>query len=289
VEVLRFRTLEQVIDAGRTAEAAGRFDQARTAYERAIQLSPESAFLYRELGAIERRQGNAERALQHFKQAIMLDPADAAAYVGIGDILAEQQDIQGADTAYRRAAAIEPSTEVSAKIAALAERTRELKLPAEFRAIASAPQITRGDLAALIAQRLDRVLAAAPSRQVVITDTAGHWAATWITQVATAGVMDPFENHTFQPGLIVRRGDLAEVVSRLVTMLAVNDAALRARIAAQPPIADMPSTHLRYPAAAVATSAGVMPLVDGERFDVNRLVTGAEVQDVISRLQALSR
>src|SRR5688572_12441964 len=51
VEVLRFRTAEQVIEAARSAASAGRLDQARTAYERAIQLSPDSAFLYRELAA----------------------------------------------------------------------------------------------------------------------------------------------------------------------------------------------------------------------------------------------
>ena len=289
VEVLRFRSLEQVIGAGRSAEAAGRLDQARTAYERAISLSPESSFLYRELANVERRQGDAERALQHYTRAIELDPMDAASLAGMGDVLLVRQDFQAAETAYRRAAAIEPSPELSGKLAALAVRTRDLKLPVEFRAIAAAPEITRGDLAALVALRLDRVLASATQRQVVTTDTAGHWASAWIAQVASAGVMEPFENHTFQPRLTVRRGDLADVVSRLVRLLATSNPALRARIASLPPIADMSSSHLRYPAAAVAVASGVMPLVDGDRFDVNGPVTGADAQDVVGRLQALSR
>ena len=98
-------------------------------------------------------------------------------------------------------------------------------------------------------------LAAAPPQQVVITDTAGHWAGPWITQVVRAGVMDPFENHTFQPRRVIRRVDLAAAVSRIVTMLAATHPALRTRITERPTIADMPTTHLVYPAAAVAVAA----------------------------------
>jgi tetratricopeptide (TPR) repeat protein len=289
VDVLRFRTVEQVIDSARSDASAGRLDRARTAYERAIELSPDSSFLYRELAAVERRQGDSDRAAQHFARAIELDPSDTAALVAMGDLLAERQEYQAADQAYRKAAALDPTPELTAKIGALAERTRESAFPAEFRAIAESTGATRGELAALIGVRLERFIAGAPQQQVVITDTAGHWAGNWIMQVARAGVMDPFENHTFQPGLVVRRGDLATAVRRILTMAAVTNAALRTRLAERPAIADMPPSHLVYPAAAAAVAAGVMPLVDGTRFEVNRPVTGAEAVDVINRLQALLR
>lgn len=289
VEVLRFRTVEQVIAAARAAESAGRLDQARTAYERAIQLSPDSAFLHRELAAVGRRQGDGDRALQHFRRAVELDPADAVSLTGIGDLLVQRQDYAGADEAYRKAASLDPGPELTAKMASLAERLREARFPEEFRAIGTASQVTRGDLAALIGVRLERLLTAAPPRQVVMTDTTGHWAAPWIAQIARAGVMEPFENHTFQPRLVVRRGDLAAAVSRLVELIAASNAQLRSRAAAKPAIADMTTTHLSYPAAAVAVASGVMPLLDGDRFEVNRMVTGAEALDAIGRLQALAR
>jgi tetratricopeptide (TPR) repeat protein len=290
VEVLRFRTVEQVIDAARSAAAAGRLAQASTAYDRAIQLSPDSSFLYRELAIVERRQGSADRAVEHFAKAVELDPSDAMALAAMADLLAERQDYQGADAAYRKAAAIEPTPELNAKIASLADRVRESRFPPEFKAIPESAEMTRGDLAALIGVRLERLLAAAPPQQaVVITDTAGHWAGRWITEVVRAGVMDPFENHTFQPRLVIRRGDLATAVRRIVTMIAAKNPAVRKRITEQPTIADMPTTHLVYPAAAVAVAAGVMPLAEGQRFEVNRAVTGAEAVDVIDRLQALAR
>jgi hypothetical protein len=108
-------------------------------------------------------------------------------------------------------------------------------------------------------------------------------------EVVRAGVMDPFENHTFQPRQVIRRGDLAIAIRRIVTMIAARNPALRKRITEQPKIADMPPAHLVYPAAAVAVAAGVMPLAEGQRFEVDRAVTGAEAVDAIDRLQALAR
>jgi|RhiMethySRZTD1v2_1073278.scaffolds.fasta_scaffold47498_5 tetratricopeptide (TPR) repeat protein len=289
VEVLRFRSVEQVIEAARSSASGGRLDEARTAYQRAIDLSPDSSFLYRELAAVERRQGSGDAAVQHFLRAIELDPSDAMSMTALGDLLAERQDYTGAEAAYRKAAAIDATPELTAKMAALAERARESRLPEEFKSIGTASQVTRGDLAALLGTRFDRLLAAAPPQQVVMTDVAGSWAAPWITQVVQAGVMDPFENHTFQPRLVIRRGDLATAVRRIVMLEAAANPALRQRISAQPAISDMPTSHLVYPAAAVAVAAGVMPLIDGSRFEVNRPVTGAEALEVIGRLQALSR
>ena len=288
LEVLRFRNAQEVIAAARAAGAAGRLEDARAAYERALRTSPESAFLHRELGIVERRGGNVDAALGHLRRAIELDPSDSVSLVAVGDILAERQDFTGAEGAYRKAASIEPTVELNAKIASTVERSREARLPAEFRAISQAAQITRGDLAALIGVRLGPVVAQSAPRQVVITDTRDHWASDWITQVAQAGIIEPFENHTFQPRAQVRRGDLASAASRVVNLLAARDPALRKRIGERPPIADMSASHLSYPAAAVAVTSGVMPLLPGDRFQVSRAVTGAEAVETIERLRALT-
>jgi hypothetical protein len=122
----------------------------------------------------------------------------------------------------------------------------------------------------------------------VVTDINGHWAARWITEVAAAGIMPPFENHTFQPNAAMRRGDLAVAVSRLLTLVASGDAALRARLAQRPAIADMTRGHVQYAAAAATVAAGVMPLLEGDRFQVGRPVSGSEAEDVVERVRALS-
>lgn len=288
VDVLRFRSLQDVIAAGRAAAEAGRLDEARLAYQEALAASGESAFLHHELGVVERRAGNTARALEHFRRAAALDPSDADSRLQAGQVLEAQGDLEGALDLYRAAAAIEPGAAVEAAIARSAARLRDAQLPPEFGRIAAAPSMTRGDLAALVGIRLQPLLERAPQRQAVVTDVSGHWAQPWIAAVIAAGVMDPYENHTFQPRSAVRRGDLAAVVGRLVGLVAARDPALRARLAQPPQVADVEPGHLSYQAVAVAVGSGVLPLVDGQRFQIGRLVSGAEAVEAIDRVGQLA-
>ena len=288
VDVLRFRNVQDAIETARAAAAAGRAQDARTAYMRALDASPDSAFLHRELGLVERTQGNAQAALDHLRRASDLDPADALSLIQLGELLEQRQDHAGAEAAYRKASGIEATADIARRLAAIGERAREARLPAEFRAIDESPQITRGDLAALIGVRLEPILRAAPPREVVMTDTRGHWAASWIAEVARAGVLDAFENHTFQPLTGLRHVDLAIAVNRAVRLIAATRPALRARLDDRPRIADMPAGHLNYPDVAAAVAAGVLPLLDGDRFDMARPVSGAEAIAAVDRLRALA-
>src|SRR5262249_12979574 len=146
--------------------------------------------------------------------------------VQVGDLLAAQGDFAGAERSYAEALSLEPSGTVEAKLDALRARAQLATLPAEYRAIDTEPEVTRGDLAALIAVRLSTIAQAARRPDaIVITDVQAHWAAPWIIAVARAGVMDPFDNHTFQPNAVVRRTDLAVAMSRLLTRLGTQDPA----------------------------------------------------------------
>jgi tetratricopeptide (TPR) repeat protein len=289
IDVLKFRAIQTLIASAREAMNAGRLQEARAAYQRAIAATPDSSVLYRELGMVERRLGNAPAALEQLNRAVALDPTDAVAFAQTGELLEERTDFGGAERAYRNAATADPSAGYDRKAEAAAARGREATLPAEFRAIASAQQITRGDLAALLGVRLEDVLRAAQSTPVVTTDTAGHWAARWIAQVVATGVMPAFDNHTFQPRATLRRVDLAEAVSTLLRLMARGNPALQARLADRPAITDMSASHLNYPAVAAAVSSGVLPLGDGDRFNIERPVSGAEAVAALNRLHALEQ
>lgn len=287
-EVLRFRGVQDLIETARAAAKSGRVPEARAAYERAIATSPESAFLYRELGVLERRAGNMEQAMSRLRHATELDPFDATAFVQLAELLESRQDFAGAGAAYRKAVELDPSPEIEARLATVTKNAREAQLPPEFKSALSAAQITRGDLAAIIGVHLESIVEAAPTRQVVMTDIRGHWASPWITRVAEAGIMPPFENHTFQPNAAVRRGDLAVAISRVLTLVSSSDSALRARLAQPPAIGDLNSRHVQYTAAAAAVASGVMPLLEGDRFLVGRPVSGSEAVDTVDKVSALS-
>jgi tetratricopeptide (TPR) repeat protein len=290
VEVLRFRGAEQGIGRARDAARAGRLDEAALAYTAAIAASPDSPFLYRELAAVERQQGNSDAALDHFRKAVALDATDAKSLVQIGELLEARADFDGATTAYTDAAALEPSADLDRRLEGLRDKAALARLPAEFRAIEQAAQVTRADLAALIGIRLAPLLQNGRRNDAaLITDVRTNWAATWIMAVARAGVMEPFANHAFQPRTVVRRTDLAQAMARLLAQVAAqNPSRGKGWDTARLKFTDLAPTHLAYPAASMAVAAGVLQTGADNSFQPSKVVTGAEAIAAIANVQALA-
>ena len=287
IELLRVQQLQDRVSRAERAAAAGRWDEAREAYLSAIAASPESPFLHRDLAA----DGIARRPPR-------CGPRARAAGTGAGRATTRATIVIVADGPrgprrpapgrWRPTNAPRPSTRrrtSTAAIARLRERARVAALPAEYHAIATAPAATRADLAALLGVRLGAVLAAAPQRQTVVTDVRGHWAQQWIEATARSGAMEVFSNYTFQPATRLRRADVADVVSRVLSLVTSGRAAVRWDLSAVD-IADVPPGHLAYPAVRRAVAAGVMRLDDGA-FRPLQPVTGAELAGIIDRLEGL--
>jgi len=284
--------MERNLEQARQAARAGRLDEAIRAYTTAIASSPDSAFLYRELAGVERQKAtpaDVDSALEHFRKATALEPNDARSLAQIGEILDAREELEGAAKAYTESLALEANTDVQKRLDAVRARLELARLPAEFRAIDQAPQITRADLAALIGIRLRALLPAARSNAVVITDVRGNWAATWIMAVARAGVMEPFANHAFQPRTVVRRTDLAQAVARLLPRAAAQRPdKIKTWETARLRFSDLSSSHLAYPAASAAVASGVLAVAGENAFQPSRSVTGAEATDAIAKLEALA-
>ncbi len=290
VEVLRFRGLQDDIAAARQAAEAGRLDEARGLYGRAVAASPESPFLHRELAALERRAGNPAQALVHAQTAASLEPSDARNFILIGEIYEAQAQYSSAAEAYASAAALEPSDQLAQKIEALHEKAAFATMPGEYQAIEGSPAITRAQLAALLGVHLDALLSRSPRRlAVVLTDTRGHWAAPWIQAVTSAGIMPGYPNHTFQPDATVRRADLAAAASQVLSLLAFEQPRLAASWRnPERRFPDVPPGHLDFPAAALAVEAGVMTTVEDGTFQLSRAVTGADALAAVRKLKDLA-
>jgi tetratricopeptide (TPR) repeat protein len=290
IEVLRVRGLQDDVAAARKALDAGRLDEARRLYDRAIAASPDSPFLYREAADVARQQGNLEVALTQAQKASELDPTDARALVLAGEIYEATDDKPKAIAAYEAALALERSEATEDKVESLREAMALAALPAEFQAIEASPSVSREQLAALVGVRLDGLFKRAPrGNAVVITDTRGSWAVPWIMSVTRAGVMEVYPNHTFQPAAAVRRSDLAEAASRVLSIIATERPTLGATWrTAKRQFSDVPPAHLGFSAASMTVEAGVMqPLPDGS-FQLSRPVTGAEAVAAVKKLEELA-
>ena len=288
VEVLRARAAQENVASARRAAQANRLDEAVALYEKAIAASPESAFLVRDLADVEAKQGKTDQALARYRRAIELDPSDAASRIRIGEILDARGDIEGAMKMYQEASNLEPSSELRRRMAALDSRLAYLRLPAEYRAIPESSSITRGELASLIGLRLEALLNSVVAQPVVITDARNHWASNWIMATAQAGVIEPYENHTFQPRNAIMRSDLAQAVSRLLkTIGATRPALLKDWQSRQQKMTDVGVSNLHYADASLSVVAGVLPLTESGAFQLSRAVSGAEAIDAISRIEQL--
>lgn len=289
VEVLQLRLMQANLANARAAAAAGRSDDAIGAYRQAIAASPQSAFLYRELGSVERKGGNLDSALVHYQEAVDLEPDDASAWREIGEILEGRQDDPAALQAYMQAETIETSPVIQERISRLQARLALARLPAEYRRVPESATLTRGELAALVGVHLEKLLDGMPPRAaVVVTDTRGHWAAPWIFTVTRAGIMDAFPNHTFQPRGIVRRSDLAQTVGQLLDVIGQRNPGLTQQWqSARRQIADVGPGNLNYQAVSLAVASGVVPLLDGGTFQLSRPVSGAEGIAAIEQLEQM--
>ena len=288
VEVLRARAAQENVAAARRAAQGNRFDEAAQLYEKALAASPDSAFLVRDLADVEAKQGRIDQALMRYRRAIELEPSDAVSRIRIAELLDARGDLEGAMKMYTEANDLEPSAELKRRMTALDSRLAYLRLPAEYRALPDAPAITRGDLASLIGIRLAPLVSAAPAQPALITDARDHWAASWILATVGAGIMEPYENHTFQPANPVRRSDLAQAVSRMLKIVAAGrPQLLRDWQSRQQKMADVGVSNLHYADASLAAAAGILPLTDGGLFQLSRPVTGAEAIDALTRVEQL--
>ena len=105
IEVLRFRGLQDDVDAARKAAEAGHLAEARALYTRTIAASPDSTFLYRELEVVERREGTLVAALEHAEKAAALNPTEPRNFVTVAEIYEAAGDYVKAADAWKKAIA----------------------------------------------------------------------------------------------------------------------------------------------------------------------------------------
>ena len=289
IDALRFRAVEDAVAKARADASGGKLDAARQEYQAALQVSPDSGLLLRELAGVERQLGDRTSARQHFERAMQVDQSDRASRLLYADLLEEQGDTAGAVKALEGAQAIQRSADVESRLAMLREHADLARLPPEFRPLEASPTVTRAQLAALLGVRLPGLLRAAPRRAAsLVTDISGHWAAPWISSVLDAGVMEPFPNHTFQPQAQIRRADFAAIVSRTLALASTLDPP-RAKGWQRDHVSfpDLQPSHPAFDAASRAVGTRVLTVTADGAFEPTRAVTGAEASEAVARLQKL--
>ena len=290
LEVVRLRVAQAELVLSDRAKADGKFAEAELHLQRAMEATPENGAVFRASSLLELAMGREDVAEQRARQALVIDPQDPVGYVVLGDALAAQGRLRDAVAAYDRALSLDARPAWRERRNALSASADVVTLPPQYRAITQAVSVARADVAAMLGVRLADVLSHAPDRSAtVVTDVRGHWAAQWILLVVRAGWVEAMPNHTFQPGSVVRRADLAAVVAAVLTDVAAGRPRDISRWrAARPVFADVTRDHAAYAVAATAVASGVMT-AEGDRFFPSRVISGAELAATITRLEQIQK
>jgi tetratricopeptide (TPR) repeat protein len=288
LELVRFREVQRLIEAGQRHRAARRYPEAKASFEQALAVSPSSTASLRELILVATAAESVLDAEGYARRVVQLEPNEAIAHAELGEILERQSKLREAAAAFARAASLDARPDWRERAASLREKADLAAVPREFGDLSNAAAVTRAQVAAFVGLRLGTALDAAPRRQAAIaTDLRSHWASPWIAKVTQAGVMDVFPNHTFQPSGTVRRGDLAQIVAAMLGFPAVSRLPEASRWrAARPRFSDLPTNNVFYRPAALAVAAGTMT-ADGGAFNATRPASGADLSAAVTRLEQL--
>jgi tetratricopeptide (TPR) repeat protein len=286
-------TLRVNVAEARLAAARGRmrekeYAEAASEYLRALEVAPQAGALYLEAAEAELRAGYSNRAAMHARRAAELEPMNADAHLLLGEAFYREEDLAGAAQAFASAAALRPEDqELRSRLEAVERALRESTLPEEYSSIATAPRLTREQLAALLYLELRESFDAAPSgARVIATDVAESWASQYILRTVGAGVLDVFPNHTFQPSAFVERMTLATALVRAIEILAPEAYGAARGSSERPEFADLVRENPGYEAAALSVSLGLLPAGEASGFEPRRLVSGSEASAAVAALKA---
>jgi Flp pilus assembly protein TadD len=95
---------------GITMQLQGRLDDARTAFQKAVELDPKSAEYRANLGALELARADPKSAEESLKEAIRINPNHSLALYNLGIAVAEQGRNAEAVPFFERAEKSGPAT-----------------------------------------------------------------------------------------------------------------------------------------------------------------------------------
>jgi len=274
---VKLQVTERHVGAAQAARQQGDLTKAAAELRAALDAAPELADVRIDLAQLLLGQGDAAAAVA----VLEADPAqDRHVLLALAELLTGQKDYPRALESYRKILQANPRDAEAQQRAAEVRRAVELlQMPEEYRRIAGSPRVTRADLAALIAVKVTALQRLPVAEGRVATDVSGSWARAHILRVLSLDVMEVYPNHTFQPGAVVRRGDVAAALGKVLDLLGWPTRPA-------PVLKDVSPTNLLYPGVTRVVSAGIMDVTPDGAFEAWRQVSG---KDAMALVEALAR
>jgi tetratricopeptide (TPR) repeat protein len=175
---LKSQKTDEATAAARDAAAKGDATAAEESFLRALHYSPESVEIHLALAGLYLREDKISNALVHLKAAADGDPENVEALRMYAATLAEDRQYERSLDVYQRVLEIDGSHQEARKqVEVLKDKLGIIELPSRYNEIPLAAELTREDMAALLAVRLRDILTETPAQPPIIVDISASWAS----------------------------------------------------------------------------------------------------------------
>jgi Tfp pilus assembly protein PilF len=290
-EALKTKKTEKAIGEALTALTQGDSEKAKQAYLKALHYAPGSTAVHQALAEIYKNEKKLSNALVHLKAAVASEPEDRKLLENYAATLSEMGQYERSLEVYEKLLELDSANKtIQERVENLKNRLGIYELPSRYSEIALTHAVTREDVAALVAVKLKDILTEPVPQPPIIVDISASWASKFILKVTALGFLDVYSNHAFQPRKPVTRGEMTDLVFRIIKHLESRGHRFIRQIPMERiQIVDVAPEHFYYMPIIQILSYQVMELYPDKGFRPDLPVSGPEAIRIMDILLALVR
>ncbi len=286
-DITRLEVTDLLVRRATEASIQGKTKDAIALFEKAVSLAPERAPLYLELGNLYLRQSDYPRAISSLQQAIDRAPQQIDVKVRLAEALFLNDNLEQARALYKDLLDIDPkNSDYQTRLRMVEDAIKWKTVPQQFKEIPAVRVLTREALAALIAVKLPEAI----SKQSVPADIAidiGGWSRDYVLQVIQGGLMDVYTGHLFAPRDPIKRGEAADIASRIIRILRNQFPDIKSPAVSFSSVHDVNPGHVYYSAIQTCLLYGLFQLDSQGDFNSASSMSGEDGVRLVDSLAHL--
>jgi len=285
----------------------GNFKSAENNYDKALGLDSKCVPCWIAKGRVIARQKSGDwmkDARKAFEKAIELQPNSSEAFYYLGVGYKEAHMFSDAEQAFAKVVGFKDdwSTPASEQWDLVKKIVMAAPISEKGKEIALIEEIDRADMAVLFMEELKlaeilgkmrpkqyetgfkapedptqyKPTQAGIAQEPPATDIKGHWAESWLNEIITINGMETFPDHTFHPDDKVTRADFAGFIQHIIVLKTNDQSILTKYLGETAHFPDMRSDNWAYNAAVLCVERGILKAKMDGTFAPMEHVSGAD-------------
>ncbi len=276
------------IKAGDILYENGCLKEALEKYYFVLENTLDNNIINIKIGDIYLELNNLEKANEHYNAVLIKDKTSVPALIGRAKIFEKENNPEMASKYFRQVLILDSENPYAKNF--LKYDSIDNKLSSYFAAISNTEQITRGELAALIAKHIELTKKKFDiSEGVIIMDIDDYWAKPYIKKIVELKILDLFPNRMFLPYRKISRGEFAEYLKNIYLQL--SDEKIKDKNFSQTmdssPYADVLPLHGNFNAIILNSIEGIISGYPDNIFKADDPVSGKDAKESIEKLNNL--